>query len=317
MKMKTRRLRGFTLVELLVVITVIGILIALLLPAVQAAREAARRMQCTDNLKQLGLAMHNYHAAVGSLPPGYVSKVDSGGPADDLGPGWGWAAMLLPFVEQANMEGLIRFDRDIADPLNATARTIVFPVFRCPTDGGPPTFNVPVGSRQVSVGRSNYVGMYGQPEICPDPGFLSNDAEYGPPRRGMLCRNATVRIADVKDGTSQTILLGERSSNLAYVTWTGAVTGGTVPPKPPNPMGYAAEEAPVLILGHTGMPGELPAHKPNSKINHVDDFWSRHAQGANFLLVDGSVHMIGESIDPKVWWALGTRAGGETDHFNP
>ncbi len=116
--------RAFTLVELLVVITIIGILIALLLPAVQAAREAARRMQCSNNLKQIGLALHNYHTAIGTFPSGYISAYgDPGYPSsNDLGPGWGWAAMMLPYIELGNLHDQIRFDEDIAHPDNAVVR---------------------------------------------------------------------------------------------------------------------------------------------------------------------------------------------------
>jgi prepilin-type N-terminal cleavage/methylation domain-containing protein/prepilin-type processing-associated H-X9-DG protein len=308
---------GFTLVELLVVITIIGILIALLLPAVQAAREAARRMQCSNNLKQIGLALHNYETAHGCFPPGYISAVGSGGPADDTGPGWGWAAMVLPFLEQGNVHGQIRFDKDITDPLNAAVRSTSLPVFLCPSDTGDKTFNV-AGVNQVQVAHSNYVGMFGNPEITPDPGYLTQDIDpttgqdrRGVAHRGMFYRNVAVRIADVTDGTSNTIFVGERSSSLAYATWTGAVTGGQVPPKSPNPYGYPPEGAPVLILGHTGDAADNPPHTPNSEVNHVDDFWSWHPLGANFLFVDGSVQCIGDSINAQVWWAFGTKAGGE------
>ena len=121
--MFTRRMRAFTLVELLVVITIIGVLIALLLPAVQAAREAARRMQCSNNLKQIGLALHGYHTAIGSFPPGYISAYTapgydaSGGyNTGDTGPGWGWGAMILPYLEQSNVWSQINFNLDIKDP---------------------------------------------------------------------------------------------------------------------------------------------------------------------------------------------------------
>jgi prepilin-type N-terminal cleavage/methylation domain-containing protein/prepilin-type processing-associated H-X9-DG protein len=323
--MFTRR-NGFTLVELLVVITIIGILIALLLPAVQAARESARRMQCSNNLKQIGLALHGYHTALRSFPPGYISAVGSGGPADDRGPGWGWAAMILPYLELDSVKGQIRFDKDITDPLNAGARTISPPVFLCPSDDGAKTFQVDslgdgppysngltASGGPVMVGRSNYVGVFGQPEITPDPGFLNpqQDPYRTAPHRGMFCRNFAVKMSDVTDGTSNTLFVGERSSSLAYATWTGAVTGGQVPPKSPNPYSYGPEGAPVLILGHTGDARDSPAHTPNSAVTHVDDFWSWHPQGANFLLVDGSVRQINDTINPQVYWALGTRAGGE------
>ena len=119
-------------------------------------------------------------------------------------------------------------------------------------------------------------------------------------------------MSDVTDGTSNTLFVGERSTNLAYPTWTGAVTGGQVPAHIPDPYNYGPEGAPVLVLGHTGDASDVPAHTPNSVVAHVDDFWSWHPQGANFLMVDGSVRQINDTISPPVYWALGTRAGGET-----
>ncbi len=219
---------AFTLIELLVVITIIGVLIALLLPAVQAAREAARRMSCSNNLKQIGLALHSYHQAIGTFPAGYISAVGSGGPADDKGPGWGWAAQLLPYLEQSGLHDRIRFDKDITDPTNAAYRTTVLPLFLCPSDGGDKTFTV-AGSNPVLVGHSNYVGVFGNPEITDDPGYLLPESTYperGPTHQGMFYRNSGVRMADVTDGASNTLFVGERSSRLAYATWTGSVTGG-------------------------------------------------------------------------------------------
>jgi prepilin-type N-terminal cleavage/methylation domain-containing protein/prepilin-type processing-associated H-X9-DG protein len=322
--MFTRKIdsRGaFTLIELLVVITIIGVLIALLLPAVQAAREAARRMSCTNNLKQIGLALHNYHTALGSFPPGYISAFsspgyntsDSGIYTGDTGPGWGWGAMILPYMELDNVYGLIRFDKDITDPLNAVARTTSLPVFLCPSDDAAKVFTV--SGTAVQVAHSNYVGMFGNPEISPDPGFLiplTTDPMRAAVCRGMFYRNVAVQMRDVTDGTSNTIFAGERSSNLAFATWTGSVTGGQVPPAPTNPYGYGPEGAPILILGHTGDATDSPPHTPNSPVCHVDDFWSWHPGGANFLMVDGSVRQINDTINPPIWWALGTKAGGET-----
>ena len=161
------------------------------------------------------------------------------------------------------------------------------------------------------MAHGNYVGVFGNPEVTPDPGYLSPDPDRSLIHRGMLYRNSKVRFADVTDGTSNTLFVGERSSNLAYATWTGAATGGQVPAKIPDPYGFGPEGAPLLCLGHTGDDSDVPPHTPNSIVAHVDDFWSRHPQGANFLMVDGSVRIINDSINPVTWWGLGTRAGGE------
>lgn len=326
--MKRQRRPAFTLIELLVVIAIIGVLIGLLLPAVQKVRESANRMKCKNNLKQIGIALHGYHDRFSLFPPGYVSTVGPGGFDDDQGPGWGWATFILPDLEQDNVYKQIQLNKAIADPVNATIRMTSLSVFRCPSDSSANTvftvdalndstanYSTPltdVNIQPVRVAHSNYVGIFGQPEITPDPGFLDKgDPDRGPTHQGMFYRNSKLGIAHVTDGTSNTLFVGERSSNLAYCTWTGAVTGGQVPPKIPDTFNFGPEGAPILILGHTGDAADVPPHTPNSSVNHVDDFWSRHSQGVNFLFVDGSVRNINDSINPMVWWAIGTRAGGE------
>jgi prepilin-type N-terminal cleavage/methylation domain-containing protein/prepilin-type processing-associated H-X9-DG protein len=321
----TKARRGFTLIELLVVIAIIAILIGLLLPAVQKVREAAARMKCKNNLKQIGLAMHNYHGALQRFPPGYLATNPGPGLSDDNGPGWGWGTLLLPYLEQDNLFRQIQLTKDITDPVNKAARMTSLSVFLCPSDGGNLVFTVdrlndvepyqnPLldsAGNPVQVAHGNYIGVFGNPEVTPDPGFLSSDPDRGIGRRGMLYRNSNIRFADVTDGTSNTLFVGERSTNLAYATWTGAVTGGQVPAKVPDPYGFGPEGAPILILGHTGDDSDVPPHTPNSPVAHVDDFWSRHIQGVNFLMVDGSVRTINDTINPVLWWALGTRSGGE------
>ena len=126
------RRKAFTLVELLVVIAIIGLLISLLLPAVQSARESGRCSQCKNNLHQIGLALHNYHDTLRVFPPGYLSRVGPNGLADDKGPGWGWAAMLLTYVEQTGIQKGIRFDKDITDPVNAAVRMVPVSTYLVP-----------------------------------------------------------------------------------------------------------------------------------------------------------------------------------------
>lgn len=272
---------AFTVIELLVSIAVIAVLIALLLPAVQAAREAADRLQCKNHLKQIGLALHNHHDRVGYFPSGYLSVVAADG--SELGPGWGWAAHLLGDLEQGNLHDQIRFDSGINQPANGTARIHSLAVFRCPSDARIDTFTPE--DQPVQVAHANFVGVFGSNELGDDPGVGN----------GIFYRNNRTRIADITDGTSHTLMVGERSADFSKATWTGAVTG--------------ADDAPPLILGDSGTP-------PNSPMADEDDFSSRHPQGVNFLLADGSVRGISDSIDLAVWNALATRAGGEVDSSN-
>ncbi|ODT97838.1 MAG: hypothetical protein ABS79_06885, partial [Planctomycetes bacterium SCN 63-9] len=215
--------RAFTLIEILVVISIIGVLIALLLPAVQAAREAARRAQCVNNLKQLGLALHIYEGTHLTFPPGYVSSFNATG--DDTGPGWGWAAMLLPQFEQTPLFTSINFNLAIEQPSNLTGRLPTVGIFACPSDPHSPTYwavnrdaatGVP---RQniCEVASSNYVSMYG-------------NGEPGPLGDGPFYRDSKVGLRDITDGTAQTIALGERSHRLGEATWVGSVTGAIMFP---------------------------------------------------------------------------------------
>jgi prepilin-type N-terminal cleavage/methylation domain-containing protein/prepilin-type processing-associated H-X9-DG protein len=323
--MTGRRRAAFTLIELLVVIAIIASLIGLLLPAVQKVREAAARTKCKNNLKQIGLALHNYHGTLGQYPRGYVGTNAGPGLADDHGPGWGWGTFILPYLEQDSLYRQITLTKVITDPANKAARMTSLSIFLCPSDPGELLFSVdPDGDTEpyssyltdstghaIQVAHANYVGMFGNPEVTPDPGYLSTDPDRGTAHRGMLYRNSAVRMTDVTDGTSNTLFVGERSTNLAYATWVGAVTGGQVPAHVPDLYGFGPEGAPLLVLGHTGDDADVPPHTPNSPVAHVDDFWSFHTQGANFLMVDGSVRTINNSINPVTWWALGTRAGGE------
>jgi prepilin-type N-terminal cleavage/methylation domain-containing protein/prepilin-type processing-associated H-X9-DG protein len=271
-----RRRGGFTLIELLVVIAIIGTLIGLLLPAVQKVRAAAARMSCQNNLKQIGLALHNYHGRRQAFPPGYTSAVAADG--SELGPGWGWATYLLPDLEQENLYRQINLGVGLGDASHATPRKHPLAVFLCPADNPPQTFlSVTV---VVELASGNYVACFGNNEIEEDPGAGN----------GVFYRNSKTRFGDITDGTSSTLAVGERHSRLSFSTWTGAVPG--------------ADESAALVLASAD-------HTPNHPAAHIEDFASRHTQGVNMLFCDGSVRYISDTINPIAWAAMATRSGGE------
>lgn len=295
----TPRRPAFTLIELLVVIAIIAILIGLLLPAVQKVREAAARTQCINNMKQVGLALHNYHDSNQKFPPGYVSAVDASG--NDTGPGWGWAAHILPQMEQDNLFRQIDLKQPIEAAANAAARVVIVKSYLCPSDTPPPQA-FPVGPRSSSgqltsttctVAPANVVGSYGVGE----PGVEGD---------GVFFRNSTVRIADITDGTSSTLMAGERSFYYAEATWVGAVTGSNLAPTPGSPMPVQTENASNFVLAHTGETYDGPASP--KEINHYS---ARHTGGGNFVFADGHVAYLSRSTSYATYKALSTRAKGE------
>lgn len=294
--------RGFTLIELLVVIAIIALLVALLLPAVQAAREAARRSQCVNNQKQIGIALQNYHDTVGTLAPGYVSTFDTAG--NDSGPGWGWAAMLLPQFEQTSLFNAINFNLPVEAQANSTARLTNVAAFLCPSDPTASVFSavnrdVATGASRSNicqVAPSNYVAMYG-------------NGEPGPAGDGIFFRDSRVGLRDITDGTSQTLAVGERSHRLGEATWTGSVTGAILFPIDNDNIGrYRTETSSGMVLGHVG-----EGKGPGDPSGDVNTFYSLHSSnGVNFLFADGHVQFLKATMAYPTYQALSTRAGGET-----
>jgi prepilin-type N-terminal cleavage/methylation domain-containing protein/prepilin-type processing-associated H-X9-DG protein len=310
---------GFTLIELLVVIAIIGVLISLLLPAVQHAREAARRTQCANNLKQFGLAVHNYADIHDVFPPGYVSLWDSR-LGEDTGPGWGWASFLIPLLERDDLYHAVNFDLNIEWTENQTVRVRPVQVYLCPSDSMPLRWMstregvfVTQGGTEIhnvfpiaETAGANYVGVYGVGE----PGIDGD---------GVFFRNSNVAIRDVGDGLAQTMFVGERSRSLnhgrGFATWTGSITkaalfscaGGIDPDAPPGQNGCWKEDACGMTLGHTG-----EGNGPGTIDGDVNQFFSEHGWGCHFLFGDGHVRYLHGSIDYNLYKALSTRDKGET-----
>jgi prepilin-type N-terminal cleavage/methylation domain-containing protein len=306
------RRNAFTLIELLVVIAIMAILLGLLLPAVQKVREAAARTTCENNLKQIGLALHNYHDANSGFPPGYSASGPYRDGATDTAPGWGWAAFTLPFLEQDAIYGQLRFDQPVQN--SPAIRTLV-KVFLCPSDPVPrDAFPVPdgFGNTICLAAPTSYAAC------CGDDATDTRD----PTGNGVFYRNSPMRMADIRDGTSSTILVGERAWAKANGAWAGAIPGGVLRRGPLNPcqpdVPGAWYPSSTLAVAHAHLNNALT--DPDGSAG-LDDFSSMHAGGSFFLYADGSVHFLRSvstdnpdgsySPDGLVFQALGTRAGGE------
>ena len=319
--MRRRPRHGFTLVELLVVVAILGVLVALLLPAVQATREAARRSACSSNMRQLGLALHHVHDHLRRFPAGWSGVAaghDPAEPADEL-PGWGWAAHLLPQIEEQATHDAINFRLPIhaaaAPDVHLAVRTRVVPVFGCPSDVRGPTENGglfgigrddgaeehehheeeageeagehgfhPVDGGELGilcdVAKTNYVGSFG----------WSREIDEAPAGGdGVFFRNSRIGFKDLLDGASNTFLVGERSSRLGCSTWTGVIDG--------------AEAARARVVG-------LLDHAPDDTA-HFDDYSSGHPRGVHFVFGDAAVKFVAADVDVEILRALATRSGGE------
>jgi len=304
--MRSRK-RAFTLIELLVVIAIIAILIALLLPAVQQAREAARRTQCKNNLKQIGIALHNYHDAFGAFPFGWGGTRPASG-----SPGYSAISQLLPYFDQGNLYNTINFSLPLNDAANNTARLQEIPMLRCPSD-----FNNP---QPQAGGAINYMGNKG-----------SSILWQAPPQNGVFVYLDSIKIRDITDGTTNTAAFSERlltDGNNGIVSPDSDVFLAMTNPNTPDEaiqMCYAVDinnpanqfplfmGAPWINGQHTYLHVDVPNHRScgffPTKATMPPS--SHHEGGVHLLLCDGSVRFVSENIDLALWRGIGTRSGGE------
>ncbi|GHT35817.1 prepilin-type N-terminal cleavage/methylation domain-containing protein [Planctomycetales bacterium] len=303
----SRKIRAFTLVELLVVIAIIGVLIALLLPAVQAAREAARRMSCSNNLKQIGIAVHNYHDTEGKLPPAKNPN------------GFTWAGAILPFAEQQSIRNLLSLNLPVSDSVNKDLATHKIPMYLCPTEPNPQVREVEVMEFGygilTNICLNHYGGIKGvyydgTPDSNPDstvgsiiPNFEADYSDYPNVKKTY---RSSIGLEALTDGTSNTLMIAETSyyaTNDYYCGWLGGdagiVTKGIVNYSP-------------KCSHFSGKTGTLDSTYTCSEcLNYIYDVRSFHSGGANGLFADGSVHFLPATLAKDVLEKLCNREDGE------
>jgi len=316
---KKGKRRGFTLVELLVVIAIIGVLVALLLPAVQAAREASRRMSCGSNIKGLITAIHTYHNSFKSTPINYGGNAQY----NNTGTGKGWMIGILPFVEQQSLWDQIDWTKPVGSNdtaantnVNTTVATTAIPAFLCPSDGANDRGRMNTRANMPGAaiyGVNNYKAVLGSNwangnNIVSTPFGPWPNTNNGLDRgNGIICRNSDNQMGNyhgleaVTDGTSNTFAIGEAVPRWTTHTWWWWFNGGTATCAiPPN------YKTPQILAGTQTLEGQW-GDWPNNY-----SFFSRHPAGLQFALLDGSVKWINNSVNIVTYRAMASIQGGET-----
>ncbi len=321
------RKRGFTLIELLVVIAIIGILVALLLPAVQQAREAARRVQCQNHLKQFGIALHNYHDVHRAFPPGWVvgQILPGSGLRREVDRGclWSWSAFLLPMLDQAPLYRQLGIGLQGSPPPPGSADDRVLDVFICPSDAagnesGWGLWELNGGQDRLIAGyaKSNYPAVNGRSLSPFDPvddlGF-DPTVSHARDERGIFGFQTRTRIADILDGTSATLAVGEREMTTEEggqpspgAVWIRNVGIMVAPSSTIVPLANECDARSVTGVTNSIVP--VNSNRPGR-------FSSLHPGGAQFVAADGSVRFVSENIDGQTYSLLGSIADGQVIDF--
>lgn len=288
---KLNERHAFTVLELIVTITIIGVLVGLLLPALMAARESARRMQCTSNLREIGLSLQQHHNSTARIPNAWTA-------ASDGVSGYSWSVAILPFLDESAIHKQIHSKLSLAAPQNDSARSTDLPIMRCPSDISDPTFELLAehpqsptaslssgnlspgvdGDLLVRLPIANYQGVFGTLE--------ADESFPAPHGDGAIVSDRKIRFSDLQRGQSHTLIVGERTTAMVPSTWLG--------------VDFRGEDAACRLVGSA-------ITNPNCEFCDECEFASRHSGGANFVWADGHVALVTSDIDANEYQHLAKR----------